>query len=316
MADASSAAANRPRSLIARLTALLSSAPEDRDALLEVLREAHSRELLGDDALAMIEGVLRVPDLTASDIMVPRAQIDMLDLRQAADKILALVIASGHSRFPATDGDRDNICGILHAKDLLRLGAGTGAGSDRELRALLRPALFIPESKRVDVLLREFRLNRSHLAIVVDEYGGVCGMVTIEDVLEQIVGEIEDEFDDAEPSDAIVAIGPGPRGRRFRIRAAAEIPKVNTALGTELDEAEFDTLGGLVVHALGRVPVRGETLLLGRLACEVLRADARQVHLLMVEVLPSDYDDSVPQRPAGTTSSPRAAAQSSATAGR
>jgi magnesium and cobalt transporter len=216
--------------------------------------------------------------------------------------VVASVIASGHSRLPATDGDRDNICGVLHAKDLLRLGSG----NQSDLRALLRPAMFIPESKRVDVLLREFRLNRYHLAVVVDEYGGVSGMVTIEDVLEQIVGEIEDEFDEVDPIDDIVPIGPGLQGSRWRIHAMTEISRVNGALGTNLDEDEFDTLGGLVVHELGRVPVRGETLRLSRLACEVLRANARQVQLLMVEVLPEEPPEAASAqetfgRPAGST---------------
>ena len=302
MAEPSSGAASRPRSLLARLSALISSAPEDRDDLLQVLREAHARELLGDDALSMIEGVMRVPDLTARDIMVPRPQIDMVDLRDTPDQVVASVIASGHSRLPATDGDRDNICGVLHAKDLLRLGSG----NQSDLRALLRPAMFIPESKRVDVLLREFRLNRYHLAVVVDEYGGVSGMVTIEDVLEQIVGEIEDEFDEIDPIDDIVPIGSGLQGSRWRIHAMTEISKVNAALGTSLDENEFDTLGGLVVHELGRVPVRGETLRLNRLACEVLRANARQVQLLMVEVLPEEPPEAASAqetlgRPTGST---------------
>jgi len=284
MAEPSPGAASRPRSLLARLSALISSAPEDRDDLLQVLREAHTRELLGDDALAMIEGVMRVPQLTARDIMVPRPQIDMVDLRDSPDQVVAAVIQSGHSRLPATDGDRDNICGILHAKDLLRLGSG----DQSDLRALLRPAMFIPESKRVDVLLREFRLNRYHLAVVVDEYGGVSGMVTIEDVLEQIVGEIEDEFDEVSTIEEIVSIGPGQQGPRWRVHATTDIYKVNAALGTALDEEEFDTLGGLVVHELGRVPLRGETLRLDRLVCEVLRANARQVQLLIVELLPEE----------------------------
>lgn len=273
----------RRRSLLERLSALLLRAPEDREQLLALLRGAHDRELLDADALSMIEGVLQVAELAARDIMVPRAQMDVIDVGQSPAQFLPQVIRTGHSRFPVIEGERDNVIGILHAKDLLRVYADEPA----ELRDLLRPAVFIPESKRLNVLLRDFRANRYHIAIVVDEYGGVAGLITIEDVLEQIVGDIEDEFDFDEESDHIVPLEPGEHGARFRVRAIAGIRQFNEAVGTHFSDEEFDTVGGLVTEQFGRVPRRGEQVELDGIRFEVLRADARQAQLLLVERLPA-----------------------------
>jgi magnesium and cobalt transporter len=280
MSDAPSGGEPR-RSLLERLSTLLLRAPDDREQLLSLLRGAHERELLDDDALSMIEGVLQVAELCAGDIMVPRARMDVIDIAQTPAQFLPQVISTARSRFPVIDGDLDNVLGTLHAKSLLRL---FGA-EPPPLRALLRPAVFIPESKRLNVLLREFRATRSHLAIVVDEYGSVAGLVTIEDVLEQIVGEIRDEFD-AEPSaDAITPAGEGHDGPRFRLRADTEIEAFNRHFGTHLSQQELDTIGGLLTAQLGRVPRRGDLVTLEGFRFEVLRADARQAHLLLAERL-------------------------------
>ena len=270
------------RSLLERLSALLIRAPDDRTQLLDLLRQAHERDLLDADAMSMIEGVLQVADLAARDIMVPRAQVDVIDITQTPEQFIPHVVHTGHSRFPVVEGERDNVIGILHAKDLLRLYTDERP----DVRDLLRPAIFIPESKRLNVLLRDFRVNRNHVAIVADEYGGVAGLITIEDVLEQIVGDIEDEFDFDEASDHVVAMEPGEHGMRWRVRAITEIAQFNEAFGTHFADTDFDTVGGLVTEQFGRVPRRGERVDLEGLRFEVLRADARQLQLLMVERLP------------------------------
>ena len=269
-------------SLLERMSALLLRAPEDRDQLLQLLRQAHERELLDAEAVSMIEGVLQVGELTAGDVMVARAQMDVVDVSQGTQEIVAFAIATAHSRFPVIEGERDNVIGLLLAKDLLRLYAGGAA----TVRDLIRPAVFIPESKRLNVLLRDFRLNRNHLAVVVDEYGGVAGLVTIEDVLEQIVGEIEDEHDLAPEAADVVEIEPGPHGPRWRVRAMASIEAVNARLGVSLAGDEHDTFGGLVAQAFGRLPRRGDQVELAGLRVRVVRTDARKLRLLQVERLP------------------------------
>jgi magnesium and cobalt transporter len=284
--DAASPTITRTASLRKRLSALLIRAPEDRDQLAHLLRESHSKGVLDDDALSMIEGVLQVAKLAARDIMVPRSQMDVIDISEPAAKFMPIVIATAHSRFPVVDGERDNVIGILHAKELLRLYADDSI----DVRDLLRPAVFIPESKRLNVLLREFRVNRYHLAIVVDEYGGVAGLITIEDILEQIVGDIEDEFDFEEESDNIVQVEPDEHGARFRIRAATEISQFNQAFAATLSDSEFDTVGGLITDQLGRVPKRGESVELGGFRFNILRSDARQVQLVIVQRLPEITD--------------------------
>jgi magnesium and cobalt transporter len=262
-----------------RLAKLRGKAPETREQLLEELRLARDQQLLDSDALSMIEGVLQVSELAARDIMVPRSQMDMINIALPPAEFIPAVIRTGHSRFPVVDDERDNVIGILHAKDLLRFYAE----QDFDVRAMLRPAVFIPESKRLNVLLRDFKLNRNHVAIVVDEYGGVAGMITIEDVLEQIVGDIEDEFDFDQADDHIVEVEETLLGKRHRVKAITEISQFNQHFGTTFSSDEFDTIGGLVTDQFGRVPRRGEAVTLGDLRFEVLRADARQLQILSVE---------------------------------
>jgi magnesium and cobalt transporter len=253
--------------------------PEDREQLIELLRSSHERNLLDSDALAMIEGVLQVSELQARDIMVPRSQMDVIDISESPDKFIPFVIQTAHSRFPVTDGNKDDVLGILLAKDLLRYYAGE---EEFDVREMLRPAIFIPESKPLNVLLKEFRKNRNHIAIVVDEYGGVAGLVTIEDVLEQIVGDIEDEYDFDEAEDNIVQ----DRSGQYRVKAVTEIADFNEKFGTEFSDEEFDTIGGLVLKRFGRVPKRGEQVTMDDLTFKVVRADSRRLHLL--EVVPKN----------------------------
>jgi magnesium and cobalt transporter len=275
------------RSLFERLTALISPEPENRGELLEILNDAHERNLIDADALSMIEGVFQVSDLSARDIMVPRSQTDVVDIAKPIEEWLPMVLKTAHSRFPAVEGERDKVVGILLAKDLLRYYAEESF----DVRDMLRPAVFIPESKRLNVLLRDFRANRNHMAIVVDEYGGVAGLITIEDVLEQIVGDIEDEYDFDEEEDNILAIKQGEHGPRWRIKALTEIEQFNEALETEFSDEDVDTIGGLVANHLGRVPRKGDVFDIDNLRFEVLRADARQVHVLLVERLPHAVEE-------------------------
>ena len=278
------------RSLFERLTALISPEPENRAELLEILHEAHERNLIDADALSLIEGVFQVSDLSARDIMVPRPQMDVIDITKPIDEWIPLMLETSHSRFPAIDGDRDKVVGILLAKDLLRYYAEQSF----DVRDMLRPAVFIPESKQLNVLLHDFRANRNHMAIVVDEYGGVAGLITIEDVLEQIVGDIEDEYDFAEEEDNILPVKDNARGLRWRVKALTEIEQFNEVLGTRFSDADVDTIGGLVANHLGRVPRKGDIFAIGELRFEVLRADARQVHVLLVERLPEQHVDTAP----------------------
>lgn len=259
-----------------RLKRSVAGAPEDRESLLESLREARTRGLLDADALAMIEGVLDVADLRVRDIMIPRAQMVFVRRNDPADAILPIVIESGHSRFPVMDDDRDDIVGILLAKDLLRAYA-EGATGHFDIRECMRPAVFVPEAKRVNVLLKEFRGNRNHMAIVVDEYGGVAGVVTIEDVVEQIVGEIDDEFD----VDEDLNIRKDAE-RQFTVRGVTLIEEFNEYFGTQFPDDEFDTVAGLVMKEFGRLPRRGEAVTIGGLEFRVARADRRRVESLRV----------------------------------
>jgi magnesium and cobalt transporter len=279
------------RSLFERLTALISPEPESRAELLEVLHDAHDRNLIDADALSMIEGVFQVSDLSARDIMIPRAQMDVIDITKPVEEWMPRVLETAHSRFPAVEGDRDRVVGILLAKDFLRYYAGESF----DVRAMLRPAVFIPESKRLNVLLRDFRSKRNHMAIVVDEYGGVAGIITIEDVLEQIVGDIEDEYDLTEEDDNIVPAKQGSQDERWRVKALTEIEQFNEVLGTELSDQDVDTIGGLVVSHLGRIPQKGETLEIDNVRFEILRADDRHVHTLIVEKLPRQQNDRATQ---------------------
>jgi magnesium and cobalt transporter len=259
-----------------RLSAFLMRAPEDREQLLQLLHGAFERNLLDADALSITEGALAVSDIQVRDVMVPRAQMDVISIHQGLDKITEFVIEATHSRFPVIGEDKDDIVGILLAKDLLR----HAAGGRFDLRAVLRPAVFIPESKRLNVLLREFRASRNHMAIVVDEYGGVSGLVTIEDVLEQIVGDIDDELDPEEAS----SIQPQDGGR-YIVLALARIEEFNEFFNTELSDADYDTVGGLVMHELGRLPRRGEQLDFAGFRFKVLRGDRRRLHTIEVAKL-------------------------------
>jgi magnesium and cobalt transporter len=262
-------------SLLERLGALLMREPEDREQLIELLQRSYERNLLDADALAMIEGVMQVSEMQARDIMIPRAQMDVIDIGDAPEKFIPWVIETGHSRFPVIGENKDDVIGILLAKDLLSYYAG----EDFNVRDRLRPAVFIPEAKRLNVLLKDFRSNRNHIAIVVDEYGGVAGLVTIEDVLEQIVGEIEDEFDFDETEANIIL----DRNGQFRVKAQTEIDDFNRTFGTDFSDEDFDTVGGLVLAELGRLPKRGEQFRIGDLNVKVVRADSRRLHALLVE---------------------------------
>lgn len=250
--------------------------PEDRGQLVELLHGAFEKKLLDGEALSMIEGVMQVSEMQTRDVMIPRSQMDMIDVDDSPDKFIPFVIETAHSRFPVYENGKDNVIGILLAKDLLRYYANA---DEFDVRDMLRPAVFAPESKRLNVLLREFKENRNHIAIIVDEYGGVAGLVTIEDVLEQIVGDIEDEFDFDETEDNIL---PDKSGR-FRVKAITEIADFNEAFQTHCSDENFDTVGGLVVNRFGRVPKRGESVTFDGFKFSVLRADSRKVHSLIVE---------------------------------
>ncbi|PKO25604.1 MAG: magnesium/cobalt efflux protein, partial [Betaproteobacteria bacterium HGW-Betaproteobacteria-8] len=260
-----------------RLSNFLLREPEDREQLIELLHTAYENNLLDADALSMIEGVLQVSEMQVRDVMIPRSQMDVIDITDPPEKFIPFVIETAHSRFPVIEENKDDVIGILLAKDLLRYYAG----EDFEVRDMLRPAVFIPESKRLNVLLKEFRSNRNHIAIVVDEYGGVAGMVTIEDVLEQIVGDIEDEYDFDETEDNIIRDASG----RYRVKALTEIADFNEALGTNFSDEEYSTIGGLVVSKFGHLPKRGEQVTFNNLSFTALRADSRRLHSMNVEIL-------------------------------
>jgi len=262
-------------SLLERLSTMLLREPEDREQLVELLHSAYERNLLDADALSMMEGVMQVSERQVREIMIPRAQMDVIDISQPPEEFIPFVIETAHSRFPVVEGDKDNIIGILLAKDLLRHYAGEKFDVDD----MLRPAVFVPEAKRLNVLLRDFRSNRNHIALVVDEYGGVAGMVTIEDVLEQIVGDIEDEYDFDDDEDNIIADAVG----YYRVKADTEIEDFNAVLGTEFSDDEYDTVGGLVLKAAGQLPKRGDRINVGDLVFTVLRADSRRLYSMLVE---------------------------------
>lgn len=268
---------NKP-GLLERLSHFLLREPEDREQLVELLHGAYENSLMDADSLAMIEGVLQVSEMQVRDIMIPRSQMDVIDITDPPETFIPHVIETAHSRFPVIEDNKNDIIGILLAKDLLRYYAG----EDFDVRDMLRPAVFIPEAKRLNVLLKEFRSNRNHIAIVVDEYGGVAGMVTIEDVLEQIVGDIEDEYDYDEDEDNIIQNADG----QYRVKALTEIADFNEVVGTTLSDEEFSTIGGLVVNKFGRLPKRNDEITFNGLHVKVLRADSRRLHSIIVDVLP------------------------------
>ena len=253
---------NDKRSLFERLVEFLSPGPDTRADLIETLADAENRELIAPESRIMLEGVIRMADMIAGDVMVAAPRMDLLDIDAPYDELLAVVIETSHSRFPVYEGQRENVIGILLAKDLLKLQRAP----ELNLRTLLRPAVFVPESKNLNELLRDFRSNRNHLAIVIDEFGNTAGLITIEDVLEEIVGEIEDEFDEIQGDQGIYTLADGSQ----RIAGDADISAVNSVLGVQLPEDAFDTIGGLVAHEHGRVPRRGETVEVGGLAFTVM----------------------------------------------
>ena len=278
--DSQERAAEKPRrSWLERISSALSGEPSSREDLIELLRDVQTHGLIGSDTLRMMEGAIAVADLTVGDVMVSRSQMVALPADGKFLDLMKEVVESGHSRFPVHGEDKDEILGILLAKDLLRgVVADNGPGSVREL---LRPAVLIPESKKLNVLLREFRQSRNHMAIVIDEYGGVAGLLTIEDVLEEIVGEIDDEHDDAEDPEALIA---AQADGQYVVDALTPIDDFNERFSADFDDDEYDTIGGLVTEAIGHLPEAGEELTLGRFVFRVARADARRLHALHVGI--------------------------------
>ena len=274
--DLPESSAGEGRSLLSRLAHALGGEPRDRHELLRLLRQAQRRELFGRDALAMIEGVFQVADMQARDIMIPRSQMVVVEADASIEEMLPAIIESGHSRFPVIDDNRDEVTGVLLAKDILRYFPDY----ERErfdLRDILRTAVFVPESKRLNTLLQDFRSSRNHMAIVVDEYGGTAGLITIEDVLEQIVGNIDDEHD-SEEERAIREHGPG----RYTMDALTPIEEFNAHFGTAYSDEDFDTIGGWVINHIGHVPSVGETVTIDRFWFRVLDADSRRIRELQV----------------------------------
>ena len=267
-----------PRTWFERISQALSGEPQNREELIEELRHAQANGLMSNDTLSMVEGAIEVADLTVADVMISRAQMVSLPIDAPLSQVLKDVLESGHSRFPVHGADKDEILGILLAKDLLRCFVERSSG---DIRELLRPVTMIPESKRLNILLKEFRLSRNHMAIVVDEYGGVAGLVTIEDVLEQIVGDIDDEHDDDD--DEHIMIQAAPNGD-FLVNALTPIAEFNERFDSEFSDEEFDTIGGMVTSEIGHLPEAGEEAVLGGFHFQISKADARRVHQFAVRV--------------------------------
>ncbi len=262
--------------------ALASQEPQDKAELVHVLKEAQLREIISTETLNMLEGALQVSEMHVRDVMVPRAQVIFLELNALPEKLIKAIIESGHSRFPVIGDNRDDVQGIFLAKDLLEFFAKDN-GHPFNMREFMRPAIFVPESKRLNVLLKEFRTRRNHMAIVVDEYGGIAGLVTIEDVIEQIVGEIDDEYD----IDEEIFIRAGQHGR-YLVRALTPIEEFNHYFKAQLSDEEFDTIGGLVMQAFGHLPKRGESIELEGFYFEIARATGRRIQLLRVRSIPKE----------------------------
>lgn len=264
------------RSWLEKIGQVLAGEPRDRNELIEILRDATERHLLDPNSLGMIEGVLQVPELRVRDIMIPRSQMVVIEQDMPLDQILPILITTVHSRFPVIGENKDEVLGILLAKDLLSYAFGN---SEKlfNIREVLRAAVFVPESKRLDVLLQEFRRNRNHMAVVVDEYGGVTGLITIEDVLEQIVGDIEDEYDTDD--DQLIK---KYNENTYAVKALAPIDEFNEFFHATLDAKEFDTIGGLITREFGHLPKRGESAEIAGFRFKILRADNRRIHLLQV----------------------------------
>jgi magnesium and cobalt transporter len=272
---------SEPDSWMGRISKVFSSEPRDREELKVLIQESCEKGILDAEAVAMIEGALAVSEMQVRDAMVPRSHMVVIPLETPVDEFLPLILESGHSRFPVIGEDRDEVEGILLAKDLLRHYAENNGPLD--LKALVRPAVVIPESKRLNVLLRDFRLNRNHIAIVVDEYGGVSGLITIEDVLEEIVGEIDDEYDEEEEA-LVLKTGEN----RYQVQALTPIGDLNDQFGAELSDDDFGTVGGLLLAEFGRVPEHDEVVTLGdRFEFRVIKADSRRIITLEMDVLDS-----------------------------
>jgi magnesium and cobalt transporter len=261
----------------ATITRALAGGLTERIHLIELLREAHQRTLIDTDTFAMLEGALSVADQQVRDIMVPRARMVCIRRDDPLPRILSAVVEAGHSRYPVVDGDRDDVVGILLAKDLLRATTDAAGATRFDMREYLRPAVFVPEAKRVNVLLQEFRRNRNHMALVVDEYGGVAGLVTIEDVIEQIIGDIDDEFD-VEDDQNIRTDG----DKFYSVRGATAIDEFNDYFKTQLPSGDYDTVAGLVMKNLARVPRRGESVVIDNWEFRVMRTDRRRIDILRV----------------------------------
>ena len=251
--------------------------PDTEEEVLQTLREAHERQVFDADTLQCLENVLDFADLEVRDAMITRSQMDVIKIDDSLDKIITYIIDTAHSRFPVIGEDKDEILGILHAKDLLKYWNKT---EHFQLEQILRPAVFVPEGKSLNTLLKECREQRNHMAIVVDEYGGTSGLVTFEDVIEPIIGDIEDEFDEDDSADNIFAVS----AERFRVNAVTEIEDINAFFGTDYSDEEVDTIGGLVIQEIGHMPVRGEKITIGKLNFTIARADARRLQTLMVTV--------------------------------
>jgi magnesium and cobalt transporter len=268
------------RGFLQKLAEFLHPGPDSKDELIETLAEAEDNDIINAESRVMLEGVIRIADMTAGDVMVAAPRMDMIDIDAPYDELLHLVIDTAHSRFPVYEGERENIIGILLAKDLLKLQRAP----ELNIRALLRPATFVPESKGLNDLLREFRGNRNHLAIVIDEFGRVAGLITIEDVLEEIVGEIEDEFDVDEDAGDIFALADST----WRVSGDTPIDRINEAFGLRLSDDDFDTVGGLIAHTMGHVPKRGEVHELEGLRFTVLHTKGGAVKWFKVAPLPTE----------------------------
>jgi magnesium and cobalt transporter len=266
------------KSWISRLGQLLTGELQDQDELLDILKDAREKHLLDSDALSMMEGVLQVAEMRVRDIMIPRVQMVVVPEDAELSTILPIVLEFAHSRFPVIEDDKSQVVGVLIAKDLL---AHLFDEKKLTVREIMRPAYIVPESKRLNVLLKEFRTERNHMAIVVDEYGMAAGLVTIEDVLEQIVGEIEDEHDDAEHEDTFIS---QRSEKEFILKAVTPIEEFNEHFSADIHDGEFDTIGGLITHELGHLPKKGENLEIGMFRFEILRADSRRVHLIKLKL--------------------------------
>jgi len=279
MSDEQPPSRNSPqKSWVDKISHLLTGEPQDLEDLLEILREAREKRLLDTDALSMIEGVLQVSQMRVRDIMIPRIQMVVVPKDADLDTILPLVTEFGHSRYPVIDGDRSKVVGVLLAKDLL---ARVLQNKTLKVHEIMRPSYVVPESKRLNVLLKELRTNGNHMAIVVDEYGQSAGLVTIEDVLEQIVGEIEDEHDDHEDEGYIFQRSPN----EYMIKALTPMDEFDEYFSTHLATDEYDTIGGFIVSQLEHMPKKGESLVVDTMKFEVIRADSRRVHLLKLKII-------------------------------